>query len=145
MLDNAEFEQDETEGRNPVRDRMKQLEAENQKYRAEAAEAVAAKRELAFIKVGIDVDSPTGKLFAKAYDGETSPEAVAAAAAEYGLIKPPSRVNADEQEQRAWSSASMSQASGAPAPAAGDIRDAMRNARNPLELQALIRQFQASQ
>jgi hypothetical protein len=145
MSDNAEFEQDETEGRNPVRDRMKQLEAENQKYRAEAAEAVAAKRELAFIKVGIDVDSPTGKLFAKAYDGETSPEAVAAAAAEYGLIKPPSKVNADEQEQRAWSSASRSQASGAPAPATGDIREAMRNARNPQELQALIRQFQASQ
>jgi hypothetical protein len=108
---------------------MKQLEAENQKYRAEAAEAVAAKRELAFIKVGIDVDSPTGKLFAKAYDGETSPEAVAAAAAEYGLIKPPSKVNADEQEQRAWSSASMSQASGAPAPAAGDIRDGLDEAK----------------
>jgi len=145
MSVDAEFEQDETEGRNPVRDRMKQLEQENQNLRAAAAEAAAAKRELAFTKVGIDLESPLGKLFAKAYDGDSSLEAVQQAAAEYGLIKPPSRVNADEQEQRAWSSAAMSQASGAPAPAVGDIKEAMRNARTPQELQALIRQFQSSQ
>jgi hypothetical protein len=145
MSDNAEFEQDETEGRNPVRDRMKQLEQENQNLRAAAAEAAAAKRELAFTKVGIDLGSPLGKLFAKAYDGDSSVEAVQQAAAEYGLIKPPARVDADDQEQRAWSSAAMSQASGAPAPATGDMKDAIRNARNPQELQALIRQFQASQ
>jgi hypothetical protein len=140
-----EFEQDETEGRNPVRDRMKQLEAENQKYRQIAEEAAAAKRELAFMKVGIDLESPVGKLFAKAYDGDVSPEAVSAAAAEYGILKPPPAVNANETEQRAWSNTAMSQASGAPAPATTDMREAMRNARNEDELKALIRQFQASQ
>ena len=49
-------------------------------------EAANAKRELAFLKAGIDLESPTGKLFAKAYDGDTSLEAVRTAASEYGLI-----------------------------------------------------------
>jgi len=49
-------------------------------------EAQNAKRELALMKAGIDLDSPTGKLFVKAYDGEITVEAIKAAAGEYGLI-----------------------------------------------------------
>jgi hypothetical protein len=49
-------------------------------------EAQTAKRELALMKAGIDLDSPTGKLFVKAYDGEITVEAIKAAAGEYGLI-----------------------------------------------------------
>lgn len=60
------------------------LKAENSKI---ANERDSAKRELAMVRAGIDLDSPTGKLFAKAYDGETSVEAVKTAAAEYGLIE----------------------------------------------------------
>lgn len=51
------------------------------------AEAESAKRELSFLKAGINLDSPQGKLFAKAYDGEFSVEAVRAAAEEYGVIE----------------------------------------------------------
>ena len=52
------------------------------------AEADAAKRELAFIKAGIDLDSPGGKLLAKAYDGPPTAEAIKAAATEYGVLAP---------------------------------------------------------
>lgn len=54
------------------------------------AEAATAKKELAFLRAGIDLDSPQGKLFAKAYDGEPSLDAVKAAAQEYGLLDAPS-------------------------------------------------------
>lgn len=145
MRHDDQFDQDETEGRNPVRDRMKQLETELAEVRAKAAEAEAAQRKLAFIEAGIDVNSPTGKLFAKAYDGEFSLDAVKAAATEYGLIGEPPKVNADSGEQRAWTVAAQSHSTGAPAPGAGDIREAIRKARNQDELKTIMAQFQASQ
>lgn len=140
-----ELEQDDDGGRNPVRDRMKQLETELAEVRAKAAEAEAAQRKLAFIEAGVDVNTPTGKLFAKAYDGEFSLDAVKAAATEYGLIGETPRVNVDSGEQRAWTVAAQSHSTGAPAPGAGDIVEAIRKARNPQELQAIMAQFQASQ
>lgn len=145
MRQDDQFDQDETEGRNPVRDRMKQLETELAEVRAKAAEAEAAQRKLAFIEAGVDINTPTGKLFAKAYDGEVSLDAVKAAATEYGLIGEAPKVNADSGEQRAWTAASQSHSTGAPAPGAGDIREAIRKARNPQELNAIMAQFQASQ
>lgn len=145
MRQDDQFEQDDDSGRNPVRDRMKQLETELAEVRAKAAEAEAAQRKLAFIEAGVDINTPTGKLFAKAYDGEFSLDAVKAAATEYGLIGEAPRVNADSGEQRAWTTAAQSHSTGAPAPGAGDIREAIRKARNPQELQAIMAQFQASQ
>ncbi len=69
------LEQDAKEGKRAKREADEaKLEAQN------------AKRELALMKVGIDLESPTGKLFAKAYDGEITVEAIRAAAGEYGLI-----------------------------------------------------------
>lgn len=60
-------------------------------------EAESAKRELAFLKAGINLDTPQGKLFAKAYDGEPSFEAVKAAAQEYGVLDAPKQsIPADE-------------------------------------------------
>lgn len=53
------------------------------------AEADSARRELALLKAGIDLDSPQGKLFAKAYDGDFTVDAVKAAATEYGVIDAP--------------------------------------------------------
>jgi len=61
------------------------------------AEADAAKRELSFLKAGINLDSPQGKLFAKAYDGEFTAEAVKAAAEEYGVIEAPQPVIPNEE------------------------------------------------
>lgn len=62
-------------------------EAEERGRAEAAAEAEAAKRELAFLKAGIDLDSPGGKLLAKAYDGAPTVEAIKAAAVEYGVIQ----------------------------------------------------------
>lgn len=56
-----------------------------------------AKRELAFVRAGIDLDSPSGKLAAKAYDGEPSLDAVKQFAVEYGLIQP----DEEEMDQQA--------------------------------------------
>lgn len=63
-------------------------------------EAANAKRELALMKAGIDLESGTGKLFAKAYDGEATPEAIKAAAAEYGLV-PTSQTNEVQNDLQA--------------------------------------------
>ena len=62
-----------------------------------------ARRELAMVKAGLDLNSPTGRLFQDAYaarGGEATVEAVKAAAAEYGLIAPeqPSEEELSQQE-----------------------------------------------
>jgi len=49
------------------------------------AEAQELRRELAFTKAGIP-ETGTGALLRKAYDGDTDPEAIREAAAEYGVI-----------------------------------------------------------
>jgi len=67
----------------------RQLEARARAADQARAEADAAKRELALIRAGIDLDSPQGKLFAKAYDGEPAVDAIRKAAEEYGVLAPP--------------------------------------------------------
>jgi hypothetical protein len=62
-----------------------------------AAERDAAMRELVMLKAGINPDTPQGKLFVKAYDGEPTLEAVKAAAQEYGVLDAPTpAIPADE-------------------------------------------------
>jgi hypothetical protein len=135
-----EFDQEDTgDGRNPVRERMRQLEDEVKNLRTQAHEAEAAKKELAFIKTGIDTASPTGKLFVKAYDGPADPDTIRAAAEEYGLIKPKSPVNADPTEQQAWSISSASHTTGAQSEGMGaELIDKIRSANTPQELEALM-------
>lgn len=53
--------------------------------KAAKAEADRLSREIAFLKAGIDTDSPVGTMFAKAYDGELTKEAVTAAFAALGV------------------------------------------------------------
>lgn len=92
-------EQSETEGRNPVRARMKELEqrlAEAEK-RAQAAETAA--REAAFLKAGIDPSKKISQYFMKAYDGELEPEAIRQAAMEAEVISTP---KTDASEAEAW-------------------------------------------
>lgn len=96
-LDNEELElttddntgETDRDSRSFVR-KLEQEAKDGKRARREAdeakADANAAKRELALMKAGIDLDSPTGKLFVKAYDGEISADAIKAAATEYGLI-----------------------------------------------------------
>ena len=45
------------------------------------------KREMAFIKAGVDTDSKAGQLMNKAYDGELETELIQAEASELGILK----------------------------------------------------------
>lgn len=95
-LENDEFDngqqtqQQESHNLQRLRERDKiasRLEKEN----------AALKREIAFNASGIDLNSPIGKLFAKAYDGAPSVDAVKAAAIESGVLAPPAPVVSDEE------------------------------------------------
>ena len=91
-------EQSETEARNPVRARMKELEkqlAEAEK-RAQAAEQAA--RKSAFLEAGLDLNNKMTEYFMKAYDGEATPEAIKQAAMEANLISTPN----NSEETAAW-------------------------------------------
>jgi hypothetical protein len=97
----SEDQIEESETRNPVRARMKQLEKETADLRKQVAEAETAKRELAFVKAGLDPLQPMTKYFVKAYDGDLTPDAIRQAAVEAQLISPPqNQPSADEMQ--AW-------------------------------------------
>lgn len=99
-MDDLDYNNDELDNINP--DNESENDSKNWRRKLEAdakegkrasreaeiakQEAAQAKRELALIKAGIDLESGTGKLFAKAYDGEATPEAIKAAAQEFGLV-----------------------------------------------------------
>lgn len=68
-------------------DEAQPREDKNLKHlRERAAEADAAKRELLFVKAGIDTDSRIGKLALAGYDGDLTVEAVKAFGQEIGAI-----------------------------------------------------------
>ena len=137
----AEDESSETskDSRQFVRDLEKQAKAGKAATREanEAkAEANAAKRELALMKAGINLDSPTGKLFVKAYDGEISVEAIKAAAGEYGLI--PTSQTAEIQNDMAALDRVSQASSGSTANIQPSVLDEIRNAQSPDEVLKLL-------
>lgn len=78
-----------------IRERMAKLERE-------AADAAAIRRENAMLKAGINPDDPKQRYFAKAYDGDLTPEAIKAEATAAGILgatPPPAaqQVSADER------------------------------------------------
>ena len=91
-------------------------------------EATKAKRELALMKAGIDLESGTGKLFAKAYDGEATPEAIKAAAQEFGLV-PTSQTTEVQNDLSAIDRISQASA-GATGTVAPNAIDEIRNAKS---------------
>jgi hypothetical protein len=92
---------DQTESQsNPVRQRMKQLEKENRETKKLLAELQNQAKELAFVKAGLDMNSPMAKYFVKGYDGDLTPEAIREAAMEAQLITPEPAVN--EDDRKAW-------------------------------------------
>ena len=66
-------------------DHLKELRDAAERGKNAQAEAAAARKELAFVKAGIDTDAGVGKLLLQQFDGEPTKEAVLAAAAEYGI------------------------------------------------------------
>jgi 23S rRNA U2552 (ribose-2'-O)-methylase RlmE/FtsJ len=98
-----------------LRKHVKRIETENRELKQQMESARSAQRELALIKAGVDISSPTGRLFAKAYDGELDVDAVKTAAMEYGVVSPPAATSASPEEQAAWSRTQSAQAAGSPA------------------------------
>lgn len=146
MLDNNEFDNDyenDSDQTNNEPDRnsrqfVRKLEEEAKAGKQAAkerdavkAEAEAARRELAFLKAGIDVDSPTGKLFAKAYDGSADLDSVKAAASEYGLI-PTSQEPAIKDDLAALDRVSKA-STGASAPIEPSVFDRIKEAGSKVD------------
>lgn len=84
--------------------------AANSKKKLEQ-ELMAAKRELAFTKAGIDPDDPKMRYFVKGYEGDLSAEAVRQAALEAGFLASqtqapdPAQVAATQAQDRVMSAA----------------------------------------
>lgn len=91
-------EQSETEARNPVRARMKELEKQLAEANQRAQVAEVAARKAAFLEAGLDLNNKMTEYFVKAYDGETTPEAIRQAAMEANLISTPN----NSEETAAW-------------------------------------------
>ena len=140
----SEYQTEETDTRNPLRARMKQLEKENAEAKKLLAEAEAERRELAFVKAGIDPTSPMAKCFVKGYDGELNPEAIREAAVEAQLISPPqNQPSADEMQawQRTNKVAAGSQTSQPPV----DWTRRLNEATSPREVEQILSEARAAQ
>ena len=140
----SEDQIEESETRNPVRARMKQLEKETAELRKQVAEAEAAKRELAFVKAGIDPLQPMSKYFVKAYDGELDPEAIRQAAVEAQLISPPDS-QPTPSETQAWQRTAKLAAGSQTAQPPVDWNRRLNEARSPQEVDQILAEARASQ
>jgi hypothetical protein len=109
---------------------------------ASALEAMSAKRELSFVKAGVNPDDPAAKWFVKAYDGELSVEAIKAAATEARLLA----TNPPQQQQRQADLAVHRQISEASANATTpDAQEAYRaelaTAKNAKQAMEIVRKY----
>lgn len=144
MSDVNESFEDETDdqvAKNPVRAHMRKLEDEVKALRQAAAEAEAAKRELAFVKAGVPMDHPASKYFIKGYDGDFTPEAIRAALEEANLIQPQKKSPEVEAEQNAWNRLQKAQRAGQTSEPPVDWNDRIANARSQDEVLHLLAQM----
>lgn len=130
----------ESQGRNPLRQRMKQLEAETAELRKQAQEAADLKRKMAFMEAGIDMSAPSAKYFVKGYDGEISVDAIRQAALEAQLIAPDNPVSADETE--AWNRTAKVAAGSGTAQPPVDWATRLRDANSEEEVMAILAEAQ---
>lgn len=132
--------QQQVQGLNPnIRAALGKLgDVERSRLEAEAR-YTALERELAVERAGIP-NTPIRELFLKAYDGPSDPEAIKAKAAEYGLFDGgasqgvPAGELADHRQI-------VQAGAGAIAPNAGqDLAEALRHAKTPAEVLAIVAQ-----
>lgn len=119
-LDDTDEEVQQEQKRKP--NWRRELEARARAADEARREADAAKRELALIRAGVDLDSPQGKLFAKAYDGDPTVEAIRKSAEEYGMLQPPAPA-VDPAELAAHNRVSQASAGSPAAPPADPLAD----------------------
>jgi hypothetical protein len=146
MDDSMDFEETQDSGRNPLRERMKQLEAENAAWKAKAEAAAEAERKLAFVEAGVDPSLPVAKYFMKGYDGELTPEAIRQAAIEAQIISDRQAAQV-QQEAAAWQQTTQAASGNTTGEAPVDIVTRISNAKSQQEVEMLLaeaRQAQAS-
>lgn len=143
-FDDFEESNDEVqETRNPLRSRIKELESEIKSMRQQALEAEQAKRELAFVKAGIDPADSAAKYFVKGYDGELTVDAIKQAAVEARLLSPAPSEDLIA-EQNAWSRSNQVAAGAASAGQTPDIQSRIANAESEAEVLAILAEVQNS-
>jgi hypothetical protein len=136
-IDNYDSDMEESNNRNPVRARMKELEKEAAELRKKVADAETARRELAFVKAGIDPNSPMSKYFMKGYDGELDPDAIRQAAVEAQLISPP-EATPTQVEAAGWQKIAKIAAGSQTAQPPVDWNQRLANAESPREVEAIL-------
>ena len=144
MDDSIEFDEAQETGRNPLRERMKQLEAELGEWKAKAQSASEAERKLAFVEAGIDPSLPVAKYFMKGYDGELSPEAIRQAAIEAQIIQDRKAAQV-QQEAAAWSMTTQAAAGNTTGEAPVDIVTRISNAKSQQEVEMLLAEARQAQ
>lgn len=137
---NYEFEDEQVDQqpKDPVRAHLRKLEAENKRKDELLAEAEKAKRELVFLKAGINPDDPKAKYFVKGYDGEMTVEAIRAAAEEASYI--PSQRKELEQDAAAFSRVARAAAQGETSEPVVDYAEKIRGAKSPDEVMQILAQ-----
>jgi hypothetical protein len=144
QIDDFDYEDDDIVDRNPLRSVNKKLEKELAALRKEREELLAAKRENAFIKAGIDPNDAKFKYFVKGYDGELTPDAIREAGIEAQLIAPPSPVSASADEQAAWNRTAKVAAGANAAQAPVDWNARINAAESPAEVEAIMAEARAA-
>ncbi len=132
---------DQTVETNPARAHMRKLEKENREIKKMLAEAQEARKEIAFIKAGLDMNHPMAKYFMKGYDGEISPEAISTALAEAQLITPQQQEL--ETDKRAWQTSNKVAAGAESAPEGPSWIKRIQDAESESELTAIFAEAQA--
>jgi hypothetical protein len=136
-IDNYDSDMEDSNSRNPVRARMKELEKETAELRKQVAEAETAKRELAFVKAGVDPSSPMAKYFMKGYDGDLDPDAIRQAAVEAQLISPPD-ATPTQVEAAGWQKIAKIAAGSQTAQPPVDWNQRLAQAESPKEVEAIL-------
>jgi len=136
-IDNYDSDMEDSNSRNPVRARMKELEKETAELRKQVAEAETAKRELAFVKAGVDPSSPMAKYFMKGYDGDLDPDAIRQAAVEAQLISPPD-ATPTQVEAAGWQKIAKIAAGSQTAQPPVDWNQRLAQAESPKEVDAIL-------
>lgn len=136
-----EFEQDETEQRNPLRAHEKAQAQRIKELEAKLSGNEDAMRKLAFLENGVDVTSPVGKMFAQAYNGPITTEAILAAATELNLVTP--KENPLAAEIAGMDRMAGASKAGATGVVQADFNTRISNAKNRQEYDAIVAQQEA--
>jgi len=142
------FEINETDDDNVLDPNIREQLRNSKKIAKEAAEAQAKlnelQKELAFTKAGIPEDG-VGALLRKAYDGEVTPEAIRAAASQYGITGSVSQVsevpNSELESMRRVNGAAVNAGGTPPVDAGNSFLAELANAQTEKEAFAIVQKY----